>query len=1134
LRAIPQSNFKEKDFKKSLTPNSWVWYKVADIMGTFTFKGEKGMKSKESWLRRLPLLVLVVVLALPALAFGQFGSSIQGTVTDPSGAVVAGATLQLKSLDTGVVRTSNAGPDGVYHFVSLGPGRYEVRTSAKGFLDVVVTIDLTTAQTLDVPIKLQLSTQRQAVEVTGQAPALDTAETRSQATLANVALSTLPMGERSLFPLISLAPGVVGLGTDLLSDEGASTANFSPQTTFDLSANGRGPGANMFVVDGLDVTSDICGGCINLTPNPDSVQEVSIQTNTFSVEYGRASSLQVLMSTKSGTDKYHGNVSDYFNYQGLWAGTDFVHQYAPFHTNDASATIGGPVPIKHEFFFFASYEPLRSLTATGNQSITYEDPQFVNFATTNFPNTLGTQLLTTYPPSAATTTGVAQTAANIFPTTCGTAAAANIPCNLPMVDSGIFNASDFLNGDMYNFRIDKYFTKDRIYGNFYRMTMQNGGPVVRPDFQTTNPHYADAFQVNETHTFSPTVLNEAAFGLNRVEGNSNKTGLFKIPSIGVAGQSTGIGTGFADGDFVQHNYRWRDVLRLVRGKHTLEFGYDGWHGDGEGYFAPCYGQPSFSFTNLLNLIQDQPFSESSLSYDPLTGQPEAGNFFYGGTTHGAFAQDTWKVTPRLTLTYGLRWDDFGNAHWFNGTVAGNFYLGPGDAFDQEVANGIMIHNNHVLNHAPQAFSPRVGVAWDPVGTGKWVIRGGVGVYHDWITFGMTSDSTRSNPPGWVVPNFLTGTTTSPVFALGTSNTYPFGFPYPQFTATGLSDKGGLIGQQPSVGGIDPNVSAPNTYNYTVTLERALGRSFVASVGYAGSHSTGLISGSDGAGVQSYGTDINHVAGDLIVHNDVLERLNTSFGSITYLFNQATATYNSVVVAVKGNLGKRGYINASYTRSRAYDDGGIYPTANPINQYWGPSPYDAPSRFSMTETYFVPSLGRDNAFLNRLTGGWELSSSTILQSGYPFTVYTSAPFEPILNAQGQVVGMKPGSGDYNADGVNYDFPNAPSSGYSQPHSRQAYLNGVFPASAFGIPAMGNEGNELSNRLRGPGFAVTNFGLTKNNRIKERVNLLFRFEFYNLFNRPNLTGMVSDLSSASFGRATSQYNPRWVQFGLNIVF
>lgn len=1080
------------------------------------------------------VILLVVSLCFPASTFCQFGSDIQGIVTDPSGAPIPAASLQLQDLSTGVVRNSITGPDGVYHFVSLGAGSYEVRARAKGFSEVAVKVVLTTAQTLDVPIPLKLSAQVQTVEVNAQPPVLDTAETRSQGTIGNVGLSTLPMGERSLFPLITLAPGVQGLGTDLLSDEGSSTANFSPQTTFDISANGRGPGANMFVVDGLDVTSNICNGCVNLTPNPDSIQEVSIQTNTFSVEYGRASSIVTMLTTKSGTDKYHGNASDYFTYQDVWAGTEFVHQYAPFHTNDASATIGGPVPIEHQFFFFASAEPLRSLQSTGNQIITYEDPQFVNFAKTSFPNTLGTKLLTSYAPSAATTTGVVLTAADVFPGACGTAVAANIPCTLPITDSGIFNSSQYMNGDMYNLRLDKYFKNDRIYGNFYRMDMYNGGPTVRPGFNTTNPHYVDSLQINETHTVSPTALNEAAFGFNRVEGNLNKTGPFQVPAISVVGMSTGLGIGFADGDFIQHNYRWRDVLTLMRGKHTLEFGYEGWNGDDLALFAPAYGHPSFTFTNLLSLVEDRPFSESSLSYNPLTGQPAKGQYAFAMTTNGAFAQDTFKVTPRLTLTYGLRWDDFGNPYPTQGTVLANFFMGPGATYDEQIANGFMLQKGHVMNHPPFAFSPRVGMAWDPKGTGKWVLRGGVGIYHDWTTLGADENELKGNPPGWVVPNFLTGTTTAPVFAMGTSNTYPYGFPYPQFTATGLTDHGGLLGEQPSVGGLDANLAAPDTYNYTVTLEHALGRSLVASLGYAGSHSTGLISGSDGNGVQSYGTDINHVAGDLIVHNDVLHRLNPSFGTILYSFNQATATYNAVILALRGDFGKRGYINASYTRSSAYDNGGIYPTANPVTQYWGPSPYDAPNRLSLTEAFFVPALGQNNALLRRLTGGWELSSSTILQSGYPFTVYTSAPFEPIFNAQAQVVGMQPGSGDYNADGVNYDFPNAPSGGYQQPTSRHAYLGGLFPASLFGVPTMGTEGTEKSNRFRGPGFAVTDFGLIKANSITERMDLEFRFEFYNLFNRPNLTGMVSDLSSASFGTATSQYNPRWVQFGVNLRF
>jgi hypothetical protein len=157
----------------------------------------------------------------------------------------------------------------------------------------------------------------------------------------------------------------------------------------------------MYIVDGLDITSDIRPGVVNLMPNPDSVQEASVQTNTFDVEYGRAGSIQMVMTTKSGTDQFHGQASDYFNYQALWAGTEFVHSYAPFHANNMSGSVGGPVVgLKHTYFFF-DIEPLRSSASTGNGSVTFEDPQFTAWAQQNYPNTLGTQLLSQFPPVSA-------------------------------------------------------------------------------------------------------------------------------------------------------------------------------------------------------------------------------------------------------------------------------------------------------------------------------------------------------------------------------------------------------------------------------------------------------------------------------------------------------------------------------------------------------------------------------------------------------------------------------------------------------------------------------------------------------------------------------------------------------------
>jgi hypothetical protein len=284
---------------------------------------------------------------------------------------------------------------------------------------------------------------------------------------------------------------------------------------------------------------------------------------------------------------------------------------------------------------------------------------------------------------------------------------------------------------------------------------------------------------------------------------------------------------------------------------------------------------------------------------------------------------------------------------------------------------------------------------------------------------------------------------------------------------------------------------------------------------------------------NYGQDINRFAGDLIQNKDVLTRLNPSFGVISYGGNGASATYNAMIVSLKGRLGSRGFVTASYTRSSSNDDTQIGPTNN-FSQYWGPSAWDAPNRFSLAESYTVPGLKNTNSFLENVTGGWQLTSTTILQSGLPYTVSTNAPFEPLFDAQGNVIGMAAGSGDYAADGHNYAFPNAPSSGYQTPTSRQAYLSGVFTATDFGIPQMGTEGNELFNRFRGPGFAETDFALLKDQRITERTKLQFRFEFYNVFNRPNLTPVDSNLPDSSFGRVTGQTLPRWVQFGLNFMF
>ena len=382
------------------------------------------------------ILILVSVLGgflLGSVAYAQFSSTLQGIVQDPSGAFVAGATVKLTNTATDVTQTTSTDSGGNYRFASLAPGKYQVKVTAKGLAGSTVELNLLTAQVMNLPVTMGLAAQAEAVTVSGAAPVLDTSDSRSEMTLSNTAISALPLAGRNLISMIAVTPGVEGTGTISGGSPGSAVDNFSTETQVDASANGRDSVANMYIIDGLDVTSNVRNGVLNVVPNPDSIQEASIQTNTFTVEYGRVSSIQMIMTTKSGADQFHGNASDYFNYQGLWAGTEFVHKYAPFHANNLSGTVGGPISRrKHAYFFFA-IEPLRSSTSTGNSIVTYEDPQFVSWAKLNFPNTLGTQLLTQYPPSHGTTTAVSETAANVFPGTCGTPATADIPCNLSLI-----------------------------------------------------------------------------------------------------------------------------------------------------------------------------------------------------------------------------------------------------------------------------------------------------------------------------------------------------------------------------------------------------------------------------------------------------------------------------------------------------------------------------------------------------------------------------------------------------------------------------------------------------------------------------------------------------------------------------
>ena len=1060
-----------------------------------------------------------------------FSGNIQGVVTDPSGAAVAGASVALRNLDTGVTATATTSSSGNYRFSSLAPGRYAVRVETSGFRVTEENVTLETNQTQGINVGLTLASSSQSVNVVSEAPPLDTDENRMQATLSSQTVRDLPSLNRNLWDVLSVAPGVVGLGTHASGESpGGGADNFGTQTP-DLSANGRSYTGNRVIVDGMDATSNVQNGNIIFAPPPDAVQEVSMQANSWDAENNLGSSILIQVTTKSGTNQFHGTGSWLFTNEDLLARTVFTPaSYNPFKRNDLVGTFGGPV-IKNKTFFFAEVEKLWSTTSTGNSVLTFESPEFLAFAKQNFPNTVGTKVLATNTLTGVTPSGVAQTAAQYFaPGTCGTAATANIPCSTPILDTGTSSLSPPYNALQYGFRGDQYVgEKDRIYGNYSNDSFTLGHPANRVGFSNHDVQSNWYAQANWTHTFSPNILNEAGFAGNSVGGANGQGGQDNVPVINVTGQNLGFTSSWGPGEYRSHNYNWREVLSWVRGAHSLKFGTSGTHAVEFGNFTPVNNRPVFTFNNLLDLAQDKPYSESGVAYNPLTGA--VGQIPFSGQTNpwGVFVQDDWRMKPNLSFTLALRWDDFSN-HTASGPAAqsgisSNVILA-GSGMAQQLAQissaSVQTVNGVFAHSMSNVWSPRIGFAWDPSRTGAWSIRGGVGVYHDWVALGQSVDELRNNPPGVIYPSFSVNTAIQPVFALAPSTTYPFNYPLPTIPAGTLNSQGGLTGVQSSIYGLARNMSPPLAVNWVVGVEHQLPYKFVVGASYSGSKSYNGLAG----------MDYNRVNGDLIQNNGQLVRPNPSFGTINIVSNLMNGSYNAMILTLRHNVGQSLSFQTSYMLSHAmsdinsntrfdHDGGFNVPDPTQYHSYYADANWDVRNRFSFGGVYTVPGL--KNGIGKTLTSGWEVSLISAIQSGTPFWVYTSAPYGA--------------GGDYNADGVNFDIPNAATNYCAGSYGESSYLTGLFPTSAFTAPAAGTEGNLKRNSCRNPGLIEFDSSVLKNTHIPklgEQGILQIRFDFVNVINHVNLTGVDPNLADATFGRSTSQLNPRTIQLGARISF
>ena len=1029
------------------------------------------------------LFAVFVFLISGVSALGQSTATLQGTVTDPKGAVMPKAKVLVHNQGTGLERTTETDNEGNYQVAALPVGLYRVEVQAPGFQTQVLNdLSIEVARIVTQNFQLSVGGIEQQVSIVSETPVIEASTTSVGTVIDRRTVQDIPLNGRHFVDLGLLIPGSV-----TPPQNGFLTAPLRGQGSFAFNTAGNREDTVNFQINGINL-NDMVQNQITFQPSINTVQEFKVDNSTFSAEYGRNSGAIVNIATRSGTNEFHGEMFDFLRNEALDARNFFSATKPPFKRNQFGGNLGGPI-VRNRAFFFFSYEGLRQ-----RQGLTFNSGTLTATERANVTDPISRRLLDFIP--------TVNSGTNRFIGS-GTA-----PVNI-----------DQWTGDV-SYQIGD---NDRLHGYYVFQRDFRGEPNLQgntiPGFGDTRQSHRQIFTLNETHIFGPQLVNEVRFGFNRINitftpnqqidptslgiqvGHNLEIG---IPQITIGGIALNFGgpAGFPQGR-ADTTYVLSDTLSLLRGNHSFKIG---------GEFRRFYNNNFNLDTGIFTFANVAAFQSGTGNGFSITLGDRSSAIGTGAL--GLFVQDNYKLRPGLTLELGLRYD-------WNMTPTERYDRFV--VFDPESRSLLRVGPDidEIYNQNNKNIQPRLGIAWDPTGSGKTTVR---------LAYGILVDQP--------VTNTVTGPSANPPLATPLTFTGSINLATARATA-------GAAGLAPAT--IDHNFKNANVQSWNLNVQRELTPSLAIMIGYFGSKGTHLrIS-------RNLNQFFNGVRPYPRLSSTSPIAPNTLLGNITKIESTGNSSYNALWATATKRMSRNFQFNASYTWSKSIDynslnsQGVVVQNSYNLRGDRGLSDFDARHRFVISSLYDLPWKG------NRLIEGWQLGTIVQLQSGNPINILAGNP----LAIPNTTIGA--GSGINTFTGIASVRPDLIGDPRIIGTQQQWFTNTVcdpraptgcpsgavfaLPVTLSGTTNVYHFGSLGRNVLIGPGFKNVDFSVTKNTKLTEAVRMQFRAEFFDIFNHANFgqPGRVAQVGSSAFGLISGTRFPtgdsgssRQVQFALKFLF